>query len=93
MKINGSPLEFRTPLMRESQIKTKNMQQCQGRPLKVGQHLCVYYHQISSICLLLSEDDSGWSISGNCGVHFRQRKFNSSDLTSEVDFYGYPLEV
>ena len=64
IKLNDKFVKYELPLIHKKEIKTKNMNQCTGKPLKPGNHVCIYFYKISSICLIVDkvEDHSSWEI-------------------------------
>jgi hypothetical protein len=46
-------LEYEVPIMRKEEFKTKNMNQCNGNPLRPGNQICIYFYKISSLCLII----------------------------------------
>lgn len=64
-------LEYEMPLIYKKQIKTKNMNKCSGSPFKPGNQVCIYFHKISSICLIVGKDGQDWTVKGNCGVAWK----------------------
>jgi hypothetical protein len=81
------------PLLREEKLKTKNMNLCNGHPLRPGNGICIYFYKISDICLIVGEAAGTWEIKGNCGVKWDTMLKNSSDHMQEIPFYDYPIKI
>ena len=93
IKINDKLVSYEVPVMHKREFKTKNMNQCNGHPLKPGNQVCIYFSKISNICLIIGkvEDHSSWEIKGNCGIEWKEQLADSSEYVQEVDFYDYPI--